>query len=237
MGCRGGRLSGARILAWRRFWPQSGGRPVNWGFFGIGPVKKIDLDAYRRLRDGGTVLEFDHHGEKVIRLADGNFLKIFRRKHLVSSAMFYPYAQRFADNCQALNSRHIPCPNVVDVFRVSGLKRDVVCYQPLPGKTIRQLVADGLSPAEAGDLRRSIGAFVARLHRDGIYFRSLHLGNVVLTPDGRLGLIDLADLTIRRGELNRHLRIRNMRHLQRYPDDNAWLQADSAFDDGYRTIP
>ncbi len=196
-------------------------------------MKKLDLEAYRRLREGGTVLEFDHHGEKVVRLADGNFLKIFRRKHLVSSALFYPYAQRFADNCLTLASRQIPCPSVIDVFRVAGLKREVVHYQPLPGKTIRQLVSEGGSPAEASDLRRSIGAFVARLHRDGIYFRSLHLGNIVLTPDGALGLIDLADLTVRKGGLSSQLRTRNMRHLQRYPDDNDWLRADSAFDDGY----
>lgn len=197
-------------------------------------LKKLDLDAYRQLREGGTVLEFDHHGEKVVRLGDGNFLKIFRRKHLVSSALFYPYAQRFADNCKALASRQIPCPRVIDVFRVAGLKRDVVCYQPLPGKTIRQLVSEGVSRTEATDLRRSIGELIARLHQDGIYFRSLHLGNIVLTPDRGLGLIDLADLTIRKGGLNSQLRTRNMRHLQRYPDDNAWLRADSAFDDGYR---
>lgn len=196
-------------------------------------LKKLDLDAYRQLREGGTVLESDLYGEKVIRLDDGAFLKVFRRKRLISSALFYPYAQRFADNCQAVAAKGIPCPEVIGVFRVAGLQRDVVHYRPLPGLTIRQLLAAGLGEVESNDLRRRLGVFIAGLHRQGIYFRSLHLGNIVLTPQGEIGLIDLADLSVRRGALGAQGRSRNMRHLQRYRDEMAWLRQDGLFDEAY----
>jgi len=48
--------------------------------------------------------------------------------------------------------------------------------------------------------REKIWAFVSLgrdeidLHEKGIYFRSMHLANVILTPDGTLGLIDISDM-------------------------------------------
>ena len=62
-------------------------------------MKRVALEDYLKLRDGGELIERDRHGEKVVRRPDGTMLKLFRRKRLVSSALFYPYAQRFADNC------------------------------------------------------------------------------------------------------------------------------------------
>lgn len=178
------------------------------------------------------MIERDLHGEKVVRLPDGTLLKLFRRKHLLSSALLYPYAQRFADNCRKLAELAIPCPVVRDVFRVPAIARDVVHYQPLPGQTVRQL-RDQLSPAEAEAMRRELGAFVAGLHWRGIYFRSLHLGNIVRTPEGLLGLIDIADLALKRGPLGVAAQRRNMRHLARYRDDHAWLTDDGNFARAY----
>jgi tRNA A-37 threonylcarbamoyl transferase component Bud32 len=148
----------------------------------------LSHDQYRTLRADAQVIEADGHGEKVLRLADGTFLKLFRRKRLVSSALLYPYAKRFADNIEALKSRGIACPSVIGVYRIAMLQRDLVHYAPLQGKTLRQID----DPTERLALRARFGAFVAELHNKGIYFRSLHLGNVVLGENGVLGLIDIA---------------------------------------------
>lgn len=179
------------------------------------------------------MIERDLHGEKVVRLPDGTMLKLFRRKHLLSSALFYPYAQRFSNNCTRLSGLGLSCPEVIAVFRVRGLDRDVVHYRPLPGQTIRQLIRDGLESPAADELRGRLGQFVAHLHRRGVYFRSLHLGNIVLTPDGGLGLIDIADLSTRRFSLGKRARERNMRHLRRYRDDYSWLTAGRHFEEAY----
>ncbi len=56
-----------------------------------------------------------------------------------------------------------------------------------------------------------------------MYFRSLHLGNVLLMDDGEFGLIDIADMRILPSPLGKELRVRNLRHMQRYPQDRGWL--------------
>jgi len=186
-------------------------------------LQTLSHDAYLALRATASVLELDLHGEKVLQLADGNYLKLFRRKRLISSAAWYPYAQRFADNAVELKARGIPCPEVIGVFRISGYSRDAVRYLPLEGKTLRQIIqTDAAQP----DLAEKLGRFVARLHESGVYFRSLHLGNIVLTPGGDLGLIDIADLRTQGGALDNNKRKRNLQRLSRDPPDCFWLSGE-----------
>ncbi|GIK47161.1 MAG: toluene tolerance protein [Betaproteobacteria bacterium] len=197
------------------------------------PLQILEHDDYLALRADARVLERDRHGDKVLQLADGSYLKLFRRKRLISSAAWYPYAKRFADNALALAERDIPCPGVIGLYRIPGVSRDAVRYRPLEGQTLRQLVRSG---ADTAGLRERLGRFVAELHEAGVYFRSLHLGNIVLTPAGTLGLIDIADLRAGRRPIPPHRRRRNLQHLLRDEQDRAWLQAgdDTAFDAAYR---
>ncbi|MDP2170029.1 MAG: toluene tolerance protein [Rhodocyclaceae bacterium] len=183
-------------------------------------MQTLSHDAYLAMRANATVLERDLHGEKVLHLEDGSYLKLFRRKRLISSAAWYPYAQRFADNANTLAERGIPCPRVIDVFRIPSVARDAVHYWPLAGQTLRQLIQQGDA---SDDLRERLFRFVGQLHTAGIYFRSLHLGNIVLTPDGPFGLIDIADLRSQARPLFTYQRRRNLQHLQRDPFDRQWL--------------
>lgn len=195
-------------------------------------MQALEQAHYLALREGATVLEADGTGDKVLRLVDGSMLKLFRRKRLLSSAAWYPYAQRFADNCRHLQERQIPCPVVKAVYRIGAIERDAVHYAPLPGQTLRQVLEE---PADHDQLRAQLGRFIAILHERGVYFRSAHMGNVVLTPEGELGLIDIADLRIFRRPLRKSQRLRNFKHMLRYPQDRQWLleAGDSSFVDGY----
>ena len=186
-------------------------------------MQALDHTRYLALREGAQVLEADGSGDKVLRLTDGSILKLFRRKRLLSSAAWYPYAKRFADNCDALRERHIPCPSIRQVYRIASIERDAVHYDPLPGQTLRQMLDDEGDPAP---LPRHLGAFMATLHERGIYFRSAHLGNIVLTPEHQLGLIDIADMRVYRRPLSKTLRLRNFKHMVRYPQDRQWLLND-----------
>lgn len=168
-------------------------------------------------------MEADRHGDKVLLLADGSYLKLFRRKRLLSSAAWYPYARRFADNTRALARLGIPCPQVIELFRLPRIERDAVHYLALPGETIRRMVAAGIPDSQADELRHQIREFVDHLHDLGIYFRSCHLGNIVLTPQGELGLIDVADLKLYPGNLGNLKRRRNYQHILRDARDRAWL--------------
>lgn len=195
-------------------------------------MQALDHNAYLALRDGAQVLEADRFGDKVLQLRNGNFLKLFRRKRLLTSAALFPYAQRFADNASALQQRGVPCPQVLAVYRIKSIQRDAVYYAPLPGLTLRQLFD---KPELAASLRTQLGEFVAQLHASGVYFRSLHLGNIVLTPDKHLGLIDIADLKCQGRALSTQKRMRNFQHMYRVGTDRAWLEQepDAAFFQAY----
>ncbi|MFJ4141741.1 toluene tolerance protein [Pseudomonas sp. NPDC089734] len=195
-------------------------------------MQALDHARYLVLVQGAEVLEADGTGDKVLRLTDGSMLKLFRRKRLISSAAWYPYARRFADNCVTLAKRAIPCPNVRTVYRIAEIARDAVHYDPLAGQTLRQLLGNAASDDE---LRGQLGRFIADLHEKGIYFRSAHLGNVILTPEGKLGLIDIADMKTYRSPLRKNLRLRNFKHMLRYTQDRQWLlgEGNQAFLEGY----
>jgi hypothetical protein len=75
---------------------------------------------------------------------------------------------------------------------------------------------------QQGTARRQLTLFIIRLHDLGMYFRSLHIGNVVITPDGRIGLIDFADLRIYPWSLGVPAQ-RNMQRMLGMADEADWV--------------
>jgi hypothetical protein len=183
-------------------------------------LSRGQYDAWRR---DAQVLEEDSHGEKVLRLADGTFLKLFRRKSWLSKTTLYPPAKRFADNAAELQRLGVPCPRVIQLYRLSAPYRSVVHYEPLPGQTLRQLLSNDTSLDQL-ELFARLAEFITHLHDLGVYFRSLHMGNIVLTPDNALGLIDISDMRCLGRPLSRWMRNRNYQHLLRYEQD--WVKVD-----------
>jgi tRNA A-37 threonylcarbamoyl transferase component Bud32 len=176
-------------------------------------VLKSEYDA---LLDGAEIIEQDGHGVKVVRLSDGRFLKTFWHRRLLSSRRIYPEWLRFVLHAGALKRRGIPTVTVLESLRIPHLKRTALIYRPLEGRTLRQVAAvQGFSPG----LARDLGQFMARLHRQGVHFHSLHLGNVLLCPDGIFGLIDVSNMRIFPWPLWANTRMRNFIHLFRYPED------------------
>jgi tRNA A-37 threonylcarbamoyl transferase component Bud32 len=186
-------------------------------------VKRIDHSRYLELLTEAKVLERDGYGEKVLALADGTLIKIFRRKRWLSTALFLPYARRFVRNTRLLAERGVLTVCVVDTTYCPTVGRHLVTYQPLPGATLRQALEDLTS--ERRRLLLVFAQYVACLHRKGVYFRSLHFGNVIVPPDdGQLGLIDVADLSLHARPLSIRRRVRNFRHMLRYAQDRAALR-------------
>ncbi|WP_297190130.1 hypothetical protein [uncultured Porticoccus sp.] len=179
-------------------------------------MKKLTKQEYQVLREGATVIEADPFGEKVLLLSDGTYLKLFRARHLFSLARIYPYSKRFVRNAQKLAEKGIPTVTVIELFRISCIHRTAVHYSPLTGKTLKKL-ADKIDLI----IINKLGRFIRELHEKGIHFRSLHMGNIVVTPENRLGLIDVADMKIYSKPLDREFRLRNFQHTARYPEDMA----------------
>lgn len=187
---------------------------------------------YQELRSTARVLEADADGDKVLLLADGRIIKLFRVRHAISKARIYPYSKRFARNVTQLQQLNIATVSDVSCFKLPSHQCTGVIYQPLAGETLRRLgVAGNLSETLCADT----GAFVARLHALGILFRSLHLGNILSCEHGGLGLIDVADLSRRPWSLRKSERLRNFQHLFRPAEDHQYLSAKhkGALIDGY----
>jgi len=195
-------------------------------------MKKLSKEDYLTLREGAEVVESDGHGDKVLLLPDGSYLKLFRRKRLLSTALFSPYAKRFAKNASKLAMLNIPTVSIINLFRIPSIERTAVHYNPLAGATLR-----GMKNGIDNTLALKLGKFIRQLHDKGIYFRSLHFGNIVLTPDNQLGLIDISDMKFFYSSLSLKLRLRNFKHSARYSNDRDILKKSiNAFNQGYQFI-
>lgn len=192
----------------------------------------LDRSQFYQMLQGGTVLEQDERGIKVLRLENGDILKVFRVRNRFSVARIYSYARRFCRNAGRLRKAGIPTVHIKQLFHLETPAETAVLYAPLEGVTLRELLRDrSLTTEEAGML----GAFVAKLHRRGVHFRSLHLGNIVLDTQGRLGLIDIADMSIYPWSLWCDTRARSFTHLHRYPEQirelglATWQDLEAAY--------
>lgn len=181
--------------------------------------ERLDKATFDHWRAQATILERDAHGDKVLRLDNGLILKLFRDKGFFSRDHWRPLSGRFARNAQALKRRDIPTISTQTLYQLPWTGQCAVLYDPLPGQILRDMgKAGAITPA----LARQLGQFIARLHQQGVMFRSLHLGNILLGDDSRLGLIDIADMRCWPWPLNRWQRARNFGHFFRYVD-NAWV--------------
>ncbi|MFW9268532.1 toluene tolerance protein [Pseudomonas sp. NR3] len=175
---------------------------------------RLPQAALNQLIEGASILEADSYGPKVYLLQDGNILKLFRRKRLFSSALLRPYSTRFIKNAARLQELGVPTLEVLAYYKLQKPGMTAVLYRPLPGKTLRQL-----SNQESFSWQQRLPdliELIRSLHARGVYFRSLHLGNIVVTPENTLGLIDVADMRFLRSPLPRYLARRNLQHFARY---------------------
>lgn len=69
---------------------------------------RLPQAALNQMIEGAKILEADSYGAKVYLLQDGNIVKLFRRKRLLSSALLRPYSKRFIDNAAQLEKLVFP---------------------------------------------------------------------------------------------------------------------------------
>lgn len=178
---------------------------------------------FEKLIQDAEILEQDSFGLKVLRLPNNRIIKLFRRKRLISSQLWAPHAWRFNRNAKILKQRNIPTICVESTFEIPELERQAVIYKELIGNTLRKWLQEH-DDREAKEQIEAFGAFVADIHAKGILFRSLHLGNVLLTSDNTLALIDIVDMRFKWfTPLSVQQRMRNFKHIGRYSNDRILL--------------
>lgn len=181
-------------------------------------IQPLSRDNLAQMILHAKVIEQDKYGPKVAILPSGEYLKYFRRKRLLNRELLAPAAVKFARNAHTLSLLNIPTLKVKSLHRISGESHTVVLYDPLAGRTLRELLA-----ANEADtvLVYRLGAFLARVQRKGIYFRSIHPGNIIVDGE-EFGLIDILDMRFYGWSLSRWACRRNWRHLFRNPAE--WSQ-------------
>jgi hypothetical protein len=195
-------------------------------------IQSLSDSQLQAMQNGARILEQDERGIKVMELENGDMLKVFRVRNRLSVAHLYSYARRFCRNAFRLDKLGIPTVKVKALYRLEAPSEKAVLYSPLPGITIRDLLRQRSLTVKEAEM---MGEFLAKLHRSGVHFRSLHLGNIVLDNDGRLGLIDIADMRIYPWPLWCSTRQRSFKHFHRYPEqisalgEPIWQGIESAY--------
>ncbi len=194
----------------------------------------IPRNEFDLLIHGARLLEGSIHLPKVYETPDGRIVKLFRVKRWFSTRTIFPPARRFVRNAARLAAAGVPSLHVERVAKAPHLRCQVVVYARLPGLSLRHALRNATS-GEAEDLIRAAGEFVADIHGRGVYFRSMHFGNVLVDPEKRVfSLIDILDLRVMGRPLGLSRRRRNFKHLIRYDEDRQQLREHwAAFREGY----
>src|SRR6056300_108600 len=141
-------------------------------------------------------------------------IKIFIVRGLISSGFFNTYASRIIKNSLKLKKYDIPSIEITNelVFqynrRLSG-----VSYEYIPGTTYRDL-----SHKITMDMITDLANYISNIHKKGIYFRAMHLGNILL-HNKKLFLIDIAKIHFYPWPLFVFTRARAFRRMIKYQDD------------------
>ena len=183
-------------------------------------MKKITPVALKNLIAESRLLEADGIGPKVVEAPNGKVIhKLFRRKRWLSSALFYPYATRFANNAKQLGVLGFNTVNVLEIAYCRSCGYHLLSYEKVSGSSMRELIKESATMEQFIEL----GQFIAQLHQRGVYFRSLHLGNVLRDEKNQFVLIDIADMRFFRRPLSASQRFRNFRPLLNRLDDRQLI--------------
>jgi hypothetical protein len=157
---------------------------------------------------------------KVIETDTDDIIKIFysRKKNPFSSNKCP--ALKFKKHAEKLASYQIGAPKIDALRYCPDLDTHFVCYSKIKGDDIRYLIRSGQNHMIA-----SFATFLANLHNNGIYFRSLHLANIVYQENAQFALIDIVDMRFKENSLSFYMRYRNLKHMFIYRNDHHfWAQ-------------
>lgn len=190
-----------------------------------GQLMELGSEEFETMIRDARILSEDGRGVKVLETSGGEIIKFFPLRRRVSTAAVYPYSKRFVRNAALLKKRGIKTVDIVGTFKRSKDSPDAVVYKKTQGRALRSFLEDAGLPSEGADQTlRDFTGFLARLHGEGILFRSIHFGNVLVLEDGGFALIDVADISFRRGRsLTPRQRVRNFAHMSRYVQDRESL--------------
>ena len=92
---------------------------------------KLSKERFLQMTEGAVSVSSDSHGDKVLISPEGTVFKLFRRKRVLSSAIFLPYAYRFKRSALRLCRLGFSSVEAMGLYRIPPIKRDMVVYKRL----------------------------------------------------------------------------------------------------------
>lgn len=183
-------------------------------------VKLLSVDEFDEMVGAATMLAASSKRgrPRMMMNEKGDILKFFYQRKKLSASRIKPYALRFAKNCKKLLARGIDAVCVKKIYYCPEKQCHVVRYIRIPGKDIRECLASGQS-----EVLENIPGLLADLHKKGIFFRSVHLGNILQVKEDEFGLVDVANVRFYARSLRASLRARNIIHMFENRDDEEVL--------------
>ncbi len=159
---------------------------------------------------------------KVFEKKSDTIIKLFyAKKTLWSSDHIYPRARRFAANVKKLHAHGFSVPIISETQFCPDLKIHLLYYAKLAGQDVRYLAKNGHA-----DTITAVAKLLADLHGKGIFFRSIHLENLLYDQNSStFSLLDVTDVRFKNYSLSVYLRYRNIRHLLQEPHDQQIWKA------------
>ena len=168
-----------------------------------------------------TLVNGSKERPKMYCTQDHEMVRIFYPKtKFWSRSRWFPKALQFQRNSQRLATLGIPAARVNKIFYQPERKLYLLSYPKIPGIDCRQLTG----PEQQRALTQ-LPEYLHHLHQRGIFFRSLHLANVLWLADRSFALIDIGDVRFYSRALPSSVCLRNLLHLFMCRDDQQVLQS------------
>jgi tRNA A-37 threonylcarbamoyl transferase component Bud32 len=178
-------------------------------------AQQISETAYQSLVANAQVLKLRRGNPAILLTPDQRIIKHIYQRPWYSSSRIWPYAQRFITSAKQLAKQGILVPEIHARYYYAPERCEILVYSYLNGKSLLTLALENNDTQLQG-----FPAFVAKLHRLGIFFRDLHLDNIIVY-NNEYALIDLASVKCYRKSLSLPKRAKNLLKILSKKEDQS----------------
>lgn len=173
-------------------------------------IEKIRYCQYATLVKDAEVLAHDQFGRnKVFLTQDKKIIKTFHVSHFLKE-LFSSRMMRFLKVVSKLNQMNVSTIHPEGCYRCLSPKLNIVIYPYVEGTSLREAAQQNPT------ILKDFAHFLAHLHRLNIYFRGIHLNNVLVNKKQGFTLIDVSNTKFR---VNLRRRAKNLAYVLKYPAD------------------
>ncbi len=165
-----------------------------------------DMD-YLKLTEGAKLVKRTRTKIRLLLSPQNKIIKHIYRRRFLSTSTLWPYAGRFIKNARQLQSKNISVPTIHEVYYYPKLNSDIIVYDYVEGPTLHEIASNN----DFSFFPKFIN-YIAQLHKTGIYFKDLHLSNIVFKNDA-FTLLDLETIHCKRRPLKISERAKNLAYL------------------------